>query len=306
MIIATFRRPEALKVAVESLRHQNRPPDEVVVAAWAGDEPSLSAVEQLASESATGLTSVPITRVITSENTVTAKENAGMQAARGNIVCFMDDDAVARPDWLQRIERHYGDPTVGAVGGRDVVWEDGQVLERPVREVGRVHWFGRLTANHHNRVAGTRAVDFLKGCNMSFRRGLLSQIDRRLIGPIPYGFEIDMGLAVRAHGHRVAYDPEALVDHYPSTNYAADREVLSRVVNHNQTYILLKRLPWTRKLVFLLYTFLIGDKNTIGLLRVPWLVWRQCWSSAAVRAHFAGKVAGIRSYVCVLREGHDA
>lgn len=306
VIIATYRRPAALKAAVESLWQQTRPPDEVVIAAWAGDAPSLSVVEELARDAATGPASCAVTPVVTTENTLAAKENAGMQAARGDIVCFMDDDAVARPDWLRRIERHYGDPTVGAVGGRDVVWLDGQVLERQVREVGRVHLFGRLTGNHHNRAAGIRAVDFLKGCNMSFRRELLSQIDRRVIGTIPYGFEIDMGLAVRAQGHRVVYDPEALVDHYPSTDYSADGTVLSRVVNHNQTYVLLKRLPWTRKLAFLLYTFLIGDQNTIGLLRVPWLAWRQGWPSAVIRAHLAGKLAGILSYVSSLRERHDA
>ena len=51
-----------------------------------------------------------------------------MEAAEGSIVCFMDDDAAARPDWLERIERHHSDPTVGGAGGRDVVHLDGQVV----------------------------------------------------------------------------------------------------------------------------------------------------------------------------------
>ena len=304
VIIATYQRPAGLKAAVASLLRQTRPPAQVILAAWEDDAQSLSVAEELERGAANGSASPIVSSVTTSENTVAAKENAGMRAARGSVVCFMDDDAMARPDWLQRLEEHYADPSVGGAGGRDVVWLDGHVLERHVREVGRVRGFGRLTGNHHNRTAGARAVDFLKGCNMSFRRELLDLIDGRLIGTIPYGYEIDMGLAVRAQGRRIVYDPEALVDHYPSTDYSADSAVLSRIVNHNHTYILLKRLPWAGKLLFLAYTFLVGDQNTIGILRAPWLAWRQRWSRAVIWSHFAGKAAGVGSYAAALREGN--
>ena len=296
VVIATYRRPLALRAAVQSLVRQSRPPQEIVVVRWAGDVDSQAAVGEIAQRVSVESPEVAFRAVVVQENTVQAKENAGMRTAAGDIVCFMDDDAAARPDWLARIERHYADPTVGAVGGRDVVWKDGCVQERQVRRVGQVSWIGRLVGNHHERSVGVRDVDFLKGCNMSFRKEVLDTIDPRLIGEVPYGFEIDLGLAVRSRGRRILFDPEVVVDHYPSSDMSAQRVHLAYVSNHNQTYVLLKHLNWPRKLVFLAYTFLVGDKNTIGALRVPWLVLRAGWQGESVRAHFAGKVQALGTY----------
>ncbi len=296
VLIATYGRPAALKAAVESLFRQTRVPDEIVIAMWSNDGPTASVADELVAYASAepALPSVKVIRAM--ENTVTAKENAAMRAATGDIVCFMDDDAIARPDWLQRIEQLYKDPAVGAVGGRDIIWKDGQAWERNVRTVGRLYWFGRLLGNHHERTVGIRNVDFLKGVNMSFRRELASPIDPRLVGEKPYGFEIDMALLVRARGYRVLFDPQAIVDHYTTSNMSANQVSLARVSNHNLTYLLLKHLSWSRRIAFLLYTFLIGDKGTIGLFRAPWLVWREKWTFEELAAHFTAKVDGIRSF----------
>ena len=305
VLIATHQRPAALRAAVESLCNQTRPPDEVIIATWAGDTESYSVVQSLTKPQAPERPLPKLVSVVTTENTVLAKENTGMRAASGDVICFTDDDAVAHRDWIERLQHHYADTTVGAVGGRDIVIKEGRhVPTREVTRVGSLAWFGRLVGNHHEQTVGARDVDFLKGCNMSFRRDVLSPVDPCLVGTIPYGFEIDMGLTVRALGRRVVYEPEAQVDHYASSDMSARHAALARTTNHNQTYILLKHLSWPRKLVFLLYSFAIGDGNTIGLLRVPWLAWRAGWTSGELRAHFAGKVAGTRSYLRILREEH--
>ena len=43
--------------------------------------------------------------------------NTGLAAARGDVVAFLDDDAVAAPDWVARLRTAYADPRVIAVGG---------------------------------------------------------------------------------------------------------------------------------------------------------------------------------------------
>lgn len=299
VVVPTFARSLQLELAVRSLRRQTRPPDEIVIAAWKGDAPTGAVVEALREEAA--VVAPPWIRVcLTEDNSVTAKENAALASATGSIVCFLDDDAVARPDWIDRIVAWYGDATVGAVGGRDVAQLDLGVIDEPARDVGRVCWFGRLMANHHRRSVGVREVDFLKGVNMSFRKDLLPPIDRRLAGAVPYGFEIDLGLYVRRLGYRLVYDPEIVVDHYSTSEYGASSPI-AWTVNHNQTYVLLKHLPVARKLAFLAYTFLLGDRNTIGVLRAPFLIARDGWSFADVAAHFAGKLAGMLTYARSLR-----
>ncbi len=292
VVIATYARPVALRRAVDSLIVQTQPPEEIIIALWSGDASTVAAVSELVRR--TEGAHIPVIAVQVEENTVVAKENAAMAQATADIVCFMDDDAVARPEWVQRILRHYADPAVGAVGGRDVIRLDG-VPEVECRRVGQVGWFGRLHGNHHRPTKGVREVDFLKGCNMSFRREVLSPVDLRLVGSVPYGFEIDMALAARTRGYRVVYDPEVVVDHYPSSNMSAKLATVAYVTNHNQTYILLKHFGWPQRIGFLLYTFLLGDRNTVGLLRVPWLRLREHWPAGTIASHFIGKIHGVRT-----------
>jgi GT2 family glycosyltransferase len=286
VVIATYARPSALQRALASLREQSQPPDEVIVAAWDQDAESLAALAQHAD----------VRQILVTRNTVSAKENGGIEAAAGEIVAFMDDDAVAHRDWLEKLRAHYSDPSVVGVGGRDVVNNHGVVDDRAATVVGRVSWFGRLTANHHLRVRGIRDVQLLKGCNMSYRRNAIAPLDPRLTGEVPYAFELDMGLEAVKKG-RLIYDPEVAVDHFPSVDMSAHRASIALVLNHNMTYILLKQLGWPRRIFFLAYTFLVGDRDTIGLLRVPMLLGRPNWTVGVMAAHFRGKVSGIVSFL---------
>jgi GT2 family glycosyltransferase len=242
-------------------------------------------------------TEVPIVTAAESVDAMMSRQNAAIRRASGDIIAFIDDDAVARPGWLARLATHYSDEMIGAAGGRDVIWIDGAEFDGPARRVGAVTWYGRLYGNHHMDCPGIREAAFLKGCNMSFRRELLKELDPRLHGSIAYGYEIDLCLHVRRRGYRVIYDPEALVDHFPSTDMGAHIASLAEVTNHNHTYVLLKNLSLPRKVSFVAYTGFVGDKSTIGMARVPWLMLRRGWSLRTVAAHARGKIGGIRTYL---------
>src|SRR5262245_28556960 len=43
--------------------------------------------------------------------------NSGIAVARGTIIAFMDEDAIAAPDWLAHLRAGYSDPSVMGVGG---------------------------------------------------------------------------------------------------------------------------------------------------------------------------------------------
>jgi glycosyltransferase involved in cell wall biosynthesis len=45
------------------------------------------------------------------------QRNAALRAARGEWIYFLDDDAVAPPDNLERARRHFADAAVVMVGG---------------------------------------------------------------------------------------------------------------------------------------------------------------------------------------------
>ena len=50
--------------------------------------------------------------------------NCGLRSVRTPLVAITDDDARPHIDWIERICAHFADPTVGAVGGHDIIyWE---------------------------------------------------------------------------------------------------------------------------------------------------------------------------------------
>jgi GT2 family glycosyltransferase len=301
ILIASYQRPATLQQCLASLLVQTRLPDEVVVVTKVYDPASAQAVESFRAEHALPW---PLQSVQVVETSIVAAENAGLAAASGDVVCFLDDDAVARPDWLARLLAHYTDESVGAVGGRDVLYIDGTLhtAGQPGR-VGELTWYGRMYGNHHLGADGVRDVYFLKGVNMSARRGLVPEIDPRLRGDVTYHWEDDLCLAMRAQGYRVLYDPLALVDHYAGRGMGA-RDLESPQVlfdnNHNVVYVLLKYVPLWQKLVALAYTLGLGDGNTWGLLgavRQVILGRRPPTFLRVLSPSLAGKMAGVWSYV---------
>ena len=47
-----------------------------------------------------------------------AARNTGVMASHGEFVAFIDDDAVAFPDWLKALLSHFDDTRVVGVGGQ--------------------------------------------------------------------------------------------------------------------------------------------------------------------------------------------
>src|SRR5205085_11066556 len=80
--------------------------------------------------------------------------NTGIDIARGDIVAFLDDDAVAAPDWLDRLCAPYDDRQVIAVGGRVVPRFDGP---RPAWLPAEFDWvIGCTYAGHRDELGPIR------------------------------------------------------------------------------------------------------------------------------------------------------
>ncbi|MFN8446530.1 MAG: glycosyltransferase [Caldilineaceae bacterium] len=157
--------------------------------------------------------------------------NSGLRIATSDIVAFMDEDAVAAPDWLERLLGHYGDPNVLGVGGAiEALWQTGRPAWFPHEfdwVVGCSYWGMPL------QVARVRN---LIGCNMSFRRSIFKEIggfrnEIGRVGTLPVGCE-ETELCIRAQQEwpfaEFVYDPDAHVQHHVPTQRASLRYFLER------------------------------------------------------------------------------
>ena len=106
----TEARWDDLREAIDSVARQTVPPREIAVIV--DHNPRL--YERLRAELST---------LLIVENRegrgLSGGRNTGIAVTTGAVVAFLDDDAAAEPDWLQRLTEPYADPQVLGVGGRD-------------------------------------------------------------------------------------------------------------------------------------------------------------------------------------------
>ena len=271
VIVPTYRRPEDLHRCLEALKQQTCPVDELIVTVRDTD----SETRQFLASYDRDL--LPLELVTVTVTGVIAAMNAGLEAAQGDIIAFTDDDAAPHRDWLSRIKAHFVEnPRVGGVGGKDLMYENNQLVRGEQEIVGKIQWFGRMIGNHHVGIGNPRVVEILKGVNMSFRRTAISDLrfDTRMLGTgAQVHFEVGFCTKIIQAGWELIYDPEILVDHYRAQRFDEDiRNQFNEVAwfneVHNQSLALMEYFSPLRRAIFIFWSVLIGTRKSFGLVQL--------------------------------------
>jgi glucosyl-dolichyl phosphate glucuronosyltransferase len=223
----TLERWDNLVDVVSSVLAQTRPAIETIVVIDGNDELARRAHEAFAD-------AVVLTNAF--EPGLSGGRRTGSERARGEVVAFIDDDAIADADWLEQLSGAYGDPNVLGVGG---------VIE-PLWEQPPPRWFPA----EFNWVVGCTYAgmpvqrDRIRnpiGANMSVRATVLARtgaFDPRL-GRVPgrkavSGAAEETEFCVRASqlhpGHYWIYEPRARVRHHVPPQRANWRYFVRRCV----------------------------------------------------------------------------
>jgi glycosyltransferase involved in cell wall biosynthesis len=151
------------------------------------------------------------------EQGLSGGKNTGIGAARGDVVAFLDDDAVAEQDWLKYLVHSYEDPAVVGVGGLTLpLWEE----PRPAWFPKEFDWVVGCTYLGMSESRGP--VRNLLGGNASFRRETLEGVGGfqngigRSSGRRPLGCE-ETELCIRVSqqlpGSLFLFDDRAIIWH---------------------------------------------------------------------------------------------
>jgi glucosyl-dolichyl phosphate glucuronosyltransferase len=209
VIICAFTedRWDALVAAVESVQQQTLPPGEIIVVI----DHNTHLLERVRAH---------LPDVITIENSesrgLSGARNSGIAIAQGALVAFLDDDAVAEPDWLVQLSRCCMDPRVlGAGGAVTPLWLD----KPPAWLPEEFYWV--VGCSYRGMPQTVQTIRNPIGANMAFRRevfetvgGFRSGIGR--VGTWPVGCE-ETELCIRARQHwprrTFLYQPQANIFH---------------------------------------------------------------------------------------------
>lgn len=249
IVIATYNRPVELGRALRSLLVQTRLPDEVIVVDD-GDLPRFPLQEMFR---AAGILTVFLRK---ERPGLTASRNAGMRAASGDVILFIDDDVVLLPDYVREIVAVFeGDrqSAIGGVGGleanllRHLTWRSR--IRRLVEiafgmagfREGRVLPSGYCTeyGSTGRPIRKITAVDFLVGATSAYRAAICRA----------YAFSEDYNATSHGIGedkafsysvsrqYRVVVNPDALLYHYESpVSRASYRERGRSTVLHHYRF----------------------------------------------------------------------
>jgi len=276
----TDERIELLAAGIESLRTQTVAPHEIVLVIDHASELEAICRERW-----------PEARVIPNreQQGLSGARNSGVAECGGEVVAFLDDDAAAAPDWIERLGAAYADPDVLGAGGS----------VRPNWASGRPGWFPPefdwvVGCTHSGMPRQRQPVRNLVGANMSFRRqallaagGFRHELGR--IGKIPAGAEeTDLSIRVGRQnpGGEILYDPKAAVDHFVPAERASLGYFTSRCRGEGRSKAILSGLvgsddglseerAYTRRTLPLGFLRGIGDAfrgDVDGLARATMLV----------------------------------
>ncbi|MDQ5851719.1 MAG: glycosyltransferase, partial [Chloroflexota bacterium] len=259
VVVCSYNGARTIRECCEGLLRLDYPNFEVIIV----DDGSTDATAAIARE-------YPFQVISTDHRGLSAARNMGMEAATGEIVAYLDDDAYPDPDWLTYLTATFLHTEYVAVGGPNIAPPgDGPIADCVDNAPG----------NPVHVLLSDQEADHIPGCNMAVWKAALQMIG----GFDPQfriaGDDVDVCWRLQQRGWRLGFSPAALVWHHRRNSV---RAYWRQQKNYGKAEALLER-KWPAKYSATGHLRWTGQVYGKGLTRVLGRVGRiyqGTWGSA--------------------------
>ena len=198
ILIPCYNQEALIRQVVKAVLAQTVPPDEIIVVDDGSQDNSLAI-----------LSTLPVKIIQHSTNLgLSQARNTAIKASRGDILVFIDGDAIASPNLIEILLSGYlnsKDPNLGGVGGQGI-------------ETQQITVYDRWRTYHASQGYGDKIiadVPFLYGLCMSYKRSAINKVDGfDTFFSQTCGEDVDLGIRMHRAGFRLRYLPQAVVFHH--------------------------------------------------------------------------------------------
>jgi GT2 family glycosyltransferase len=195
VVVCAYNAEPTMRECLESLTKLSYPSYEAVIV----DDGSTDRTGFIADE-------YPQFKIIHQANRgLSAARNVGMAAATGDIIAYLDSDAVADPDWLTYLAWKFKSTDHVGVGGPNL----------PPPEAS---WLANCVASAPGSpthiLLDDETAEHIPGCNMAFRKDVLAEIGGFDTTYTAAGDDVDICWRLQERGHTIGFAPAAIVWHH--------------------------------------------------------------------------------------------
>jgi len=220
VVISTYNRALGLRTVLEGLRHQTYEDFEVVVVNGPSTDGTTAVLAEYGDRIRTGECR---------EQSLTRSRNVGISIGSGDVVAFIDDDAIPEPGWIADLVSGYADGSVGGVGG--IVYDHTgfrlQYKYSVCSRIGEPGWDVEPPLDRY-LVPGSDPFLYLQGTNQSYLRRHLARVGGFNECLEHYYDDVEISMQLIDAGHRLLALPSAGVHH---------KYMASSVRNHQRVLI---------------------------------------------------------------------
>lgn len=192
--ICTLNGGATLRECMDSLFELNYPHYEVILVSDGSTDNTVAIAEEYDC------------KIIATENRgLSSARNTAWQAAEGELVVYIDDDAYPDPEWLTYLALVFLETDYAAVGGPNIPPPDDGLVAACVSNApgGPIHV-----------LLSDEEAEHIPGCNMAFRKSVLEEIGG--FDPLfrVAGDDVDVCWRIQEAGYKIGFSPTAVVWHH--------------------------------------------------------------------------------------------